>query len=74
MQQAELLEILPELKAKVKNFQLYGVVSPTKEVKKMETSIMTAEEQEVLTILEAEEQEVSPELNRIVSYLFLRLR
>jgi len=40
----------------------------------METSIITAEEQEVLNILEAEEQDTSPEINRIVSYLFLRLR
>jgi len=29
MQQAELCEILPELKAKVENYQRYGVVSPT---------------------------------------------
>ena len=31
MQQAELCEILPELKAKVENYKVYGVVSPTKQ-------------------------------------------
>ena len=31
MQQSELYEILPELKAKVENYKVYGVVSPTKQ-------------------------------------------
>ena len=29
MQQTELLEILPELKAKVENYKLYGTTNPT---------------------------------------------